>query len=53
MKMQENKKILKKLIKIQFLIIEQYRYPQRDRIIILNACFDQDVNLVWNLGSKN
>ena len=42
-KMQENDKIGKKLVKIQFLIRKRLRDPRTNRVITLYACFDKDV----------
>ena len=50
--MQKNEKNIKKIGKNAFLIRKQQRYPQRDQVITLNACFDQNISLVWILGSK-
>ena len=53
MKIQENEKNSKKIGKKEFLIRKQWRDPQWDRLVILDACFDKDGGLVWILGSKS
>ena len=53
MKMQENNKNSKKIGKNQFLIKKQQKDPQRNRLVILDECFDKDGGLVWILGSKS
>ena len=45
-------KIFKKLVKVQFLIRKEYRDPQMNRVVTLNACFDKEVYFTWILGSK-
>ena len=51
--MQENDKNRKKIGKKQFLVRKKQRDPQRDRLVILDVCFDKDGGLVWILGSKS
>ena len=46
MKMHKNDKNSKKFGKKQFLIRKYQRHPQRDRLVILDACFDKDIGLV-------
>ena len=48
MKIQENDKNTKKVGKMQ----KQQRDPQWDQLVILYACIDKDLGLVWILGSK-
>ena len=47
--MHENDKNSKKVGKKQ----KQQRDPQWDQLVILYACFDKDVGLIWILGSKS
>ena len=51
--MNENNKNNKKVGKKRFLIRKQQRDPQWDRLVILDACFDKDGDLVWILGSTS
>ena len=51
--MQENDKNDKKIDKYTFVNKKQQRDPQRDRLVILDVCFDKDGGLVWILGSKS
>ena len=51
--MHKNDRNSKKVSKKQFLIRKQQRDPQWDELVILYACFDKDVGLVWILGSKS
>ena len=51
--MKESDKNSKKIGKKPFLIRKQQRDPQWDELVILYACFDKDVGLVWILGSKS
>ena len=51
--MNENDKNSKKIGKKQFLIRKLQRDPQWDQLVILYACFDKDVGLVWILGFKS
>ena len=51
--MHENDKNSKKVGKKQFLIRKYSRNPQRDQLVILYACFEKDVGLVWILGFKS
>ena len=51
--MQENDKNSKKVGKKQFLTRKLQRDPQWDRLVILYACLDKDVGLVWIFGSKS
>ena len=53
MKMQENDKNGKKIGKKKFLIRKYLRDHQRDRLVILYACFHKDIGLVSILGSKS
>ena len=46
MNMHENDKNSKKVGKKQFLIRKYSRDPQRDQLVILYACFENDVGLV-------
>ena len=50
--MHEKNKNSKKAGKKQFLMRKQQRDPQRDRLDILDVCFDKDGGLVWILESK-
>ena len=50
--MHENDKTSTKVGKKQLLIRKYQRDPQRDLLVILYACFEKDVGLVWILGSK-
>ena len=51
--MDENDKNSKKVGKKQFLIRKCQRDPQRDQLVILYACFEKDVGLVWIFGFKS
>ena len=51
--MHENDKNSEKVVKKQFLIRKYQRNPQREQLLILYACFEKDVGLVWILGSKS
>ena len=50
--MQENENNIKKIGKMQLLIRKQYIYPQRDRVITIDASFNQDAYFVWLLICK-
>ena len=47
--MHENDNSSKKVDKKQFLIRKLQRDSQWDQLVILYACFDKDVGLVWIL----
>ena len=42
-------KIVKKIGKKEFLARKKERDPQRDRLVIVDACLDKDGGLVWIL----